>query len=206
MLDNKGFDLWADGYDRTVNLSDADDSYPFAGYRNVLGCIYDAVRSGEGKRVLDVGIGTGVLSGKLYLDGYEITGIDFSESMIQIARQKVPDAKIYRHNFAKGLPSELDDEKFDSIICTYAIHHLDDDQQVEFLRLLQKHLLPDGKIYIGDVSFETRHDMDNCKDAAGDEWDDEEYYFVFEEISQYFASAEYKKISHCAGVLILGRE
>ena len=36
MLDQKGFDLWADGYDRAVGLSDGDNSYPFAGYKEVL--------------------------------------------------------------------------------------------------------------------------------------------------------------------------
>lgn len=33
MLDNKGFDLWADGYDVAVGLSDESDTYPFAGYK-----------------------------------------------------------------------------------------------------------------------------------------------------------------------------
>ena len=36
MLNNKGFDLWADDYDKSVGLSDEDETYPFAGYKNVL--------------------------------------------------------------------------------------------------------------------------------------------------------------------------
>lgn len=28
MLDNKGFDLWADGYDKSVGISDEDNTYP----------------------------------------------------------------------------------------------------------------------------------------------------------------------------------
>lgn len=36
MLDNKGFDLWADAYDKRVGLSDDDNSYPFAGYKEIL--------------------------------------------------------------------------------------------------------------------------------------------------------------------------
>jgi len=31
MLDNKGFDLWADGYDKSVGVSDEGNAYPFAG-------------------------------------------------------------------------------------------------------------------------------------------------------------------------------
>ena len=33
MLDNKGFDLWADGYDKSVGLSEEENTYPFAGYK-----------------------------------------------------------------------------------------------------------------------------------------------------------------------------
>ena len=43
MLDDRGFDLWADGYDRQVGISDAENSYPFAGYREILGRIYRMV-------------------------------------------------------------------------------------------------------------------------------------------------------------------
>ena len=45
MLDNKGFDLWADGYDQTVGVSDEENTYPFAGYREVLGTVYRIVTS-----------------------------------------------------------------------------------------------------------------------------------------------------------------
>jgi len=204
MLDSKGFDLWADGYDRSVNLSDVNDAYPFAGYRDVLGVIYDGIRKSPGKRILDVGIGTGALAGKLYTDGYEITGIDFSENMIQIARERLPDAKIYCHDFSKGLPAELDGERFDAITCTYAIHHLEDEQKAAMIRLWQKHLAPGGRIYIGDVSFENRAALEACKIAAGDEWDDEEYYFVAEEMKKQVPDSEYRKISYCAGVLTVG--
>ncbi len=40
MLDSKGFDLWADGYDQSVGLSDEDGTYPFAGYKQILNEIY----------------------------------------------------------------------------------------------------------------------------------------------------------------------
>ena len=52
MLDQKGFDLWADGYDRTVGLSDEENTYPFAGYKEVLGKIYRTVMEKENARVV----------------------------------------------------------------------------------------------------------------------------------------------------------
>ena len=41
VLDNKGFDLWADGYDKSVGVSEEDNTYPFAGYKKILGSIYE---------------------------------------------------------------------------------------------------------------------------------------------------------------------
>ena len=41
MLDQTGFDLWANGYDKTVGISDEENSYPFAGYKKILGLIID---------------------------------------------------------------------------------------------------------------------------------------------------------------------
>ena len=203
MLDNKGFDLWADGYDRSVDLSDEDHTYPFAGYKKVLANIYEAIRKGQGKRVLDIGFGTGVLAGKLYENGYDITGIDFSERMIQIAQEKMPAARLMQHDFSKGLPTELANSKFDAIICTYAIHHLDDNAKISFLMELKARLLPSGRIYIGDVAFGTREELIACRDRCGDEWDDDEFYLVAEEVSKEIAGVQFAKISHCAGILTL---
>lgn len=51
MLNDNGFDLWADGYDESVGLSDEAGTYPFAGYRAVLGEIYRRVLSAPGRKV-----------------------------------------------------------------------------------------------------------------------------------------------------------
>ena len=203
MLDSRGFDFWADGYDRSVDISDEDNTYPFAGYKKVLAGIYEAIRKGQGKRVLDIGFGTGVLAGKLYENGYDITGIDFSERMIQIAKEKMPSARLIQHDFSFGLPAELAGSKFVAIICTYAIHHLDDAAKIEFLKELQTYLLPAGKIYIGDVAFNTREELNACRDSCGDEWDDEEFYIVAEDVSKEIAGVQFEKVSYCAGILTL---
>ena len=36
MLSQSGFDLWADGYDKSVGVSEEENSYPFAGYNTIL--------------------------------------------------------------------------------------------------------------------------------------------------------------------------
>ena len=43
MLNNIEFDLWADGYDKTVGISDEENTYPFAGYKKVLWFIFQTI-------------------------------------------------------------------------------------------------------------------------------------------------------------------
>lgn len=203
MLNSEGFDLWADGYDRSVQVSDEQSSYPFAGYKRILGTIYTALREMDARCVLDIGFGTGILTGRLYRDGCRITGIDFSERMIQIAREKMPDAVLIQHDFSTGLPLRLQGEIFDAIICTYAIHHLPDPQKAPFLAQLQEHLAPGGRIYLGDVAFPSRNDLNACRKTSGSEWDDEEFYLVADEILPLFPGARFEPISFCSGILTL---
>ena len=203
MLDSAGFDLWANEYDKTVCLSEEADEYPFAGYKNVLNTIYIRIKLGNGKTVLDIGFGTGILSKKLYDEGMEIFGIDFSQEMIKLAKEKMPNAAFYQYDFSKGIPCELSEMKFDYIICTYAIHHLTDADKVVFIKELQNRLNPNGEILLGDVAFETKQSLEECMKKAGDEWDDEEFYIVDEELSKDFPDMIFEKISFCSGVCII---
>ena len=72
MLNNTGFDLWADGYDKSVGLSDENDRYPFAGYRAMMNALYQRVLAQSGRDVLDIGFGTGILTSRLYEQGCQI--------------------------------------------------------------------------------------------------------------------------------------
>lgn len=156
MLDNKGFDLWADGYDKSVGLSDEENTYPFAGYRDVLNAIYKEVLESDSNTVLDIGFGTGTLTTALYEKGLTVFGQDFSEEMIKIAKEKMPKAKLFAGDFTKGLVESLMENKYDVIIATYSLHHLTDDEKIHFIKSLINLLNPGGKILIGDVAFENR--------------------------------------------------
>ncbi len=203
MLNNKGFDLWADDYDKSVGLSDEDGTYPFAGYKDALNIIYNSVLARHGKAVLDIGFGTGTLTSKLYEKGYHIYGQDFSKRMIELAYEKMPNAKLFQGDFSVGLVSELSKNRYDAIIATYSLHHLTDIQKIDFLNMLIPLLSDEGCIYIGDIAFKTRKDMELCKMQMGNEWDDDEIYFVFNELKNYFPKLEFEQVSYCAGVLYL---
>jgi putative AdoMet-dependent methyltransferase len=206
MLDSKGFDLWADGYDKSVAISEESKEYPFAGYKKVLNHIYNEVRKKNKATVLDIGFGTGVLTTELYNAGSCIVGIDFSSNMIEIAKQKMPQALLINWDLTKGLPDIIRNNRFDYIISTYAIHHLSDEEKIIFIKSLIPLLNEKGKILIGDVSFETRSELEKCKEKYKEQWDDDEFYFAAEEIRENFSSeyiCRYTKISLCAGILTI---
>ena len=201
MLDNKGFNLWADGYDKSVGVSDEENAYPFAGYKDVLGTIYKTIMEKPNAVVLDIGFGTGTLTTKLYENGCPIYGQDFSARMIELASQKMPNAHLYQGDFTHGLVEPLLAQNYDFIVATYSLHHLTDEQKVSFLRVLQYHLNPGGQILIGDVAFETRAELEQCRKDSGDAWDDDEIYFVVDELRNAFPALAFASKSYCAGVL-----
>lgn len=204
MLNSNGFDVWADGYDESVRLADENDAYPFAGYAAILKEIYGRVCASGAKAVLDIGFGTGTLAGQLYQQGCDVFGQDFSSRMIQLAQGKMPRAQLYQGgDFSLGLVQELKQQRYDAIIATYTLHHLTGEQKAAFLQELLLLLQDNGCIYVGDVAFATRAQLEQCKAQAGDDWDASEIYFVYDELKQAFPQLRFEPVSHCAGLLTL---
>lgn len=206
MLNHLEFDLWADGYDKSVAVSEENDEYPFAGYGQILNTIYNHVLTNPGRQVLDIGFGTGTLTTKLYEQGCTIYGQDFSQRMIDLAQEKMPEAHLYQGDFTLGLANELMGRQYDSIIATYSLHHLSDAQKVRFFRDLLGLLAPNGCIYVGDVAFRTREELEACRRRMAEKWDEDEIYFVFEELNEAFPQLEFEPVTYCSGVLYLKRE
>jgi putative AdoMet-dependent methyltransferase len=204
MLDRSVFDGWANDYNEEVRIADENDEYPFAGYTKIMNHIFHAVQTQPTSNVLDVGVGTGTLATALYENGHTITAIDFSSEMLAITKQKMPNAMFYQHDFSNGLPSEIVGAKYDFIISTYALHHLPDERKSAFIKSLLPFLSDSGAVFIGDIGFPTRAEFDECHGRNADDWDDDEYYFVFEELVgslENDCKIIYKQVSHCAGLL-----
>ena len=208
MLNKQGFDLWANAYDETVKVSEESNLYPFAGYKEILNTIFNEVMQKDQAKVLDIGFGTGVLTNELYKNGHVIDGVDFSGQMIAIAQAKMPRANLIEWDIENGLPEELLTKKYDAIISTYALHHLTDEAKVIFIQSLLPLLAADGKIFIGDIAFQTRENLEVCRKASEGYWDDDEFYFLADELSAALKDVcicEFHPISHCGGVFIITR-
>lgn len=82
--------------------------------------ILDAVEIGRGIRLLDVACGPGWLSAAAVRRQAVVTGLDFVENMVVIARSRCPEAQFYNGD-AENLPFE--NEQFEAVVCSLGILH-----------------------------------------------------------------------------------
>jgi putative AdoMet-dependent methyltransferase len=45
--------------------------------------------------------------------------------------------------------------------------------------------------------------LEQCRKDTGDEWDDDEIYFVADELKKEFPSLTFSRVSYCAGIISL---
>jgi len=76
-----------------------------------------------GGRVLDLGCGNGWLARELDEFGFEVTGVEPSESGIRCARQLVPRASFHQLGVYDDL-SDIPDEGYDAVLSAEVIEHL----------------------------------------------------------------------------------
>lgn len=72
-------------------------------------------------RVLDVGCGTGILAGRLAARGYDLTGVDPSEGMLEEARKNITGARFIQ---GSGTALPFGDNEFDLTYCVAVMHHV----------------------------------------------------------------------------------
>lgn len=121
-------------------------------HRHMLEPFLDRVASERpGGEALDLGCGTGVVSLALAWRGFDVTGIDHSKDMLEIAVQKLADANVSgRSSFVVGdvrsVPAP--DGQFDCVTCQGLLHHLAEMEST--LRELRRVLKPGGFFYISE--------------------------------------------------------
>ncbi|HEX4929832.1 MAG TPA: class I SAM-dependent methyltransferase [Gaiellaceae bacterium] len=77
-----------------------------------------------GGHVLDVATGTGLVAAELLRRGYEVTGVDQSTGMLEVARQRFGDSVQLVEASAESLPFE--DASFDHVTVTYLMRYVSD--------------------------------------------------------------------------------
>jgi SAM-dependent methyltransferase len=108
---------------------------------------YVARHAAPGKG-LDVGCGTGVLAARLAGLGWEMSGIDPSQGMLDVMARDAP-AVAGRRAFGDDLPYE--DSSFDLVITVAALHHVADPAAVRgTLTEMARVVRPGGRIVVWD--------------------------------------------------------
>ncbi len=80
----------------------------------------------KGKKVLDAACGPGKYAEILLAQGAEVTGIDFSPKMIDLAKQRNPTSgEFFVHDMSKAF-SMFETNTFDIVLCALALHYLED--------------------------------------------------------------------------------
>ena len=117
MLDECGFEKWAGNYDESIKTHL--HTFPFNGYYEVLSAIIALVNPEEGLRVLDVGIGTGILSEELRNRGCIIHGVDFSGRMLEKARLRIPEGHFDTVDVSSDHFGSFNTHQFDRVVSSY---------------------------------------------------------------------------------------
>lgn len=114
--------------------------------------LYASEVPAQAKRVCEVACGTGRILLTLDAPGRELIGIDLSEDMLRIARQKSADRGIAARWLKADMRELPDMEPMDVVICGYnSMQHLcSEDDALAFLRGARRCLAPGG-IMILDV-------------------------------------------------------
>ncbi len=171
----------AEKYDEDVK----DESNPVReGYKDLI--LWVNKNCSDSENVVDLGSGTGNTVVSLLSNVDSIVCVDFSEKMLEIAKEKLKGKK--NISFVRSdLLSFFDKEEkleVDTVVSTYAIHHL---TQKEKHLLFEKiyNILPEGgKIVLGDLMFENKESEQKMKLKYPDlveDFDDEFYWYLDKE-------------------------
>jgi len=125
-------------------------------------------------------------------------------------KTRIPTGEYDVVDIASNHFGRFNSEKFDCVISSYCLHHLNDDQKVTFLqRTIDNSLAEGGKIIIAEIGFETERSFNNARDEYRESWEDEEdgeYYMCGETIVSLLGkkgiSVTYKQASTCAGIFL----
>ena len=140
------FDEWAQSYDHTVMGGDLEYKAVFDQYDQILSRVSELAAG----NVLEFGVGTANLTEKLINRGLNIWGVEPSQSMRTKAKEKFPDLKLFDGDF---LNFPIIDVPIDSIVSTYAFHHLTDGEKDQALSIYGQLLKKNGKIIFADTMY-----------------------------------------------------
>lgn len=143
------FDRMAPGWDADLVKNDA-----------VIELILDNALVTEGKEVLDVACGTGVLFPEYLSRCVQVTGVDITPEMVKIAKQKFPQVEVLCGDAETAVPDRL----FDCIMIYNAFPHFPDPETV--IAALAKKLKKGGTLTVAHGASRAQIDAHHAGHAS----------------------------------------
>jgi len=168
----------ADNYDDNVQN---EDNPIRKGYSSVMEWIKEKTR--ESNVLVDLGCGTGNTSMQITPDK-KIYCVDISQNMLDIAKNKLKsnDKVVFiKNDLLSFFDTVENDKNIDTIISTYAIHHLTQDEKHTLFEKIFNFLPKGGKVIFGDLMFKSKEYENQMKDKYPDlvkDFDDELYWYI----------------------------
>lgn len=130
---------------------------------NIQGLINYLRKWEGGLKILELGVGTGNVTGKLYLHGYhDITGIDLSPGMIAYAKHKCPRANLVCEDLRK-----TDYRGYDWIVAVGSIfNRIGHNDKLKLFKKMYDEMLPGAYLFIGLRNFSYNEEFSPDKEIA----------------------------------------
>jgi SAM-dependent methyltransferase len=138
--------------------------------------------------ILDVGCGGGTKARYLVDRGFKVTGIDFSEKMVEISRREVPTGRFFAmdlHDLGGGLA-----QTFDGVFAQAVLLHVPKSEIRNTLSLFQDKTAPGGYLYIAvkEIRPDQSEEEVRIEDDYGYEYERFFSYFTLPELETHFAT------------------
>ena len=169
MADHHGDTWWQEGLDKYVSLLESSAS------------------------VLDIGCGPGVKTKEFAKRGFDVTGIDFSEEMIRLAKEQVPSGKFFVKDIKKPLGFTT---VFDGIFAQAVLLHIPKKKVTKVIRNITESLKSGGYLYIAVKELKPGNaDEETVKD--------DDYGYTYERFFSYFTLDEVKNAVKNIGMKVV---
>ncbi len=140
------------------------------------------------KNILDLGCGTGNTIDSL--DNFEkVFCVDISENMLSLAKEKLKNRKnvsFIKDDLLSSL-EKVNKENIDTVISTYAIHHLTQEEKHILFEKINDILKDAGKIIFGDLMFKDekyKKEMIKKYPNLAEDFEKEFFWFIDEEVTK----------------------
>lgn len=144
-------------YDRMLNDVKEDKLGLFEHYDMTMRIVQASIHASNPKRIVDIGCGTGNLSGPLSKE-FKVVGVDVSAEMLSHAQLKYPEMNVLEMNLEQPLDG-LHHQIGDLIVSSFVFHGIKNKRSA--LEWIADGLARGGEFILADYVFESRNEWLN---------------------------------------------